>query len=705
MRERIIAAIIITLSVFGFIYESANAFSCLQGPQGGTGICNTSSTNSGKSLIVSSTDANGFVTWGLGSGSGGSGTVGPSTSTYIAVFNASGTIIGYASGTYSTTTDTWTFSNINTSGNINASGTITINGIAVLTTSTFNSTGTQFYFPYWATTNSLSPTSSIFRSGTNIGINTVNPAHTLEVGGSFQSGNAVFTGSISYGQNVSPSGGTPTIDSNKFLSGFGVGVGAYDTDGVKPLLLETNGTEGMRIATSGAVGINIPSFYPAQFDLNGSSYQEFNDYLNATTTLNIGTASTSIQISTTTGLTANGLALVGSEIVYYSSFTSNGTSSLLNSVTRALFGTTAAADATNTVVYAMPEVVAVSSSTTPIQSVACVTNASLNCYTGYQGIPTISTTLGAPNLVAFQKQVNMNGNKIILSTGANGYYIYSNASQVIQAANTNGQTAIGNSLFTVTLVNTSTFSGDVFAGGAGFGTGISTTSLPATITASGTLQVSQTSTFTGGYVLINASSGLSSVVGLQTQDLNYPVTSNVLIGSIGAGSYAEPQMWMGTYATTPSLTNYIFNLDDGGGGTIFNAPNNNNISFRVSNSNKMFLQGSTGFVGINTDSAAPSSTFEVKGGVTLTSASSSVITPVISGAIVGIGCDSATTTVDSSVSSSTTAFITTPRNSLGSTGAVDVYSFLLSPGLIQTNVCSDVTLTPVATDYVVKIIR
>lgn len=128
----------------------------------------------------------------------------------------------------------------------------------------------------------------------------------------------------------------------------------------------------------------------------------------------------------------------------------------------------------------------------------------------------------------------------------------------------------------------------------------------------------------------------------------------------------------------------------------------------------MRLTANGGFLGLHTTN--PSSTLHVIGSTSLVGSStlngmvtfagsSTIITPAIGGAIVGIGCDSATSSIDSSYTSSTTAFVTTPRNSLGSTGALDVYSFILSPGVMQTNVCSDVTLTPVTTDYVVKIIK
>ena len=85
-------------------------------------------------------------------------------------------------------------------------------------------------------------------------------------------------------------------------------------------------------------------------------------------------------------------------------------------------------------------------------------------------------------------------------------------------------------------------------------------------------------------------------------------------------------------------------------------------------------------------------------------ASSSVLTPSIGGSALLAGqCSSATTTVDSTITSSTAAFVTTPRNDPGEDSWS--YSFLSSAGLITTRVCVAAAGTPTATTYVVKIIK
>lgn len=89
--------------------------------------------------------------------------------------------------------------------------------------------------------------------------------------------------------------------------------------------------------------------------------------------------------------------------------------------------------------------------------------------------------------------------------------------------------------------------------------------------------------------------------------------------------------------------------------------------------------------------------------VTLT-ASSSVETPSIGGGLLTAAtCASATTTVDSTITSSTAAFDTTPQNYPGDGIVWD--SYLSAAGLITTRVCAIATLTPTATKYNVKILK
>lgn len=101
--------------------------------------------------------------------------------------------------------------------------------------------------------------------------------------------------------------------------------------------------------------------------------------------------------------------------------------------------------------------------------------------------------------------------------------------------------------------------------------------------------------------------------------------------------------------------------------------------------------------------SAPSSTLHVVGDVQF-SASSSVVTPSIGGSQIAAGtCLNATTSVDLSISSSSAAFVTTPRNYPGPGSTAR--SYLSSAGLITTEVCGLIVVNPSSTPYVVKIIK
>lgn len=109
-----------------------------------------------------------------------------------------------------------------------------------------------------------------------------------------------------------------------------------------------------------------------------------------------------------------------------------------------------------------------------------------------------------------------------------------------------------------------------------------------------------------------------------------------------------------------------------------------------------------GNVGFSTPS--PSSTVHVNGNFQM-SASSSVVTPSIGGGLLAAGaCASATSSIDTTVVSSTAAFVTSPRGFYPGDGT-SWFSYLSAPGFITTKVCAIVTVTPTATDFNVKIIK
>lgn len=114
--------------------------------------------------------------------------------------------------------------------------------------------------------------------------------------------------------------------------------------------------------------------------------------------------------------------------------------------------------------------------------------------------------------------------------------------------------------------------------------------------------------------------------------------------------------------------------------------------------------------GTNQATSSPNLTYdgatETNSGFFKLAASSTVTTPSIGGAIISGGCDSATSSIDSTITSSTAAFITTPINDPGTTlGGTWAYSLVTSPGVLTTRVCSNVSVTPNTTSYIVKMIK
>lgn len=264
-----------------------------------------------------------------------------------------------------------------------------------------------------------------------------------------------------------------------------------------------------------------------------------------------------------------------------------------------------------------------------------------------------------------------------------------------------------------------------------------------TVTGSGTLSVgtaASTSAITASGTVYNYLSGLSNEGLLKSLG----VSTNTLSLSVGDSNLNNGALWESLGSSTFALFNLFAKsrsangsssvavilgdqiggtafLPDGGAGfaetaetgaIVDGAPGPTStiptaLYFKTGttgvNIKERMRISSVGNVGIGT--STPDSSLDVKGNVRF-EASSTVVTPTIGGAIVSGGCDSATSSIDTSVTSSTASFVTTPQNDPGATlGGTWAYSFLSAPGTLTTRVCANVTVTPNSTPYVVKIIK
>lgn len=127
------------------------------------------------------TNSLGVIGVGTCSGGGSTTTINGQTATVFRIIGDGQTVTTTVSGA------TTTFAVIPGTYITPASGTLLYyplsgNPSGFITTSTFNATGTAFYFPTWnASGTALSASSQIYASGTSIGIGTVNPTYALDV--------------------------------------------------------------------------------------------------------------------------------------------------------------------------------------------------------------------------------------------------------------------------------------------------------------------------------------------------------------------------------------------------------------------------------------------------------------------------------------------------------------------------------------------